>query len=82
MVAGPAQDQGLALPCNHDFLPLGKPLSLLGQVVELSDVVAFHVVVGAAGLARIREKPFHDLSSIVPNWWRRVIQDYTWFSSK
>jgi len=82
MMALSAQDQGLALPCDHDLFPLGEPISLLGQVVDLSDVVALDMVVGATGLARVREKPFHDLGSIVPDRFGRVIQDYTWFSSK
>jgi len=40
-----AQDQSLALSRDHDLLPVGELLSLLGQVAELPDVVAFDVVV-------------------------------------
>jgi len=82
MVALSAQDQSLALPCDHDLLPVGETLALVGQVVELSDVVTFDVIVRAAGFACIRQKSFHNLRSIVPDRWGRVIQDYTGFSSK
>jgi len=62
-VARVAQDQGLTLPCDHDLFPLGEPLSLLSQVVDLPDMVALHVVVGATGFTRVREKPCHDGST-------------------
>jgi hypothetical protein len=60
-VTATAQDQGLAPSCDHDLFPSGELLALLGQVVELPDVVAFHVGVRAAGFARIREESLHDL---------------------
>jgi hypothetical protein len=76
------RDQSLALSGNHDLLPVGKLLSLLGQVIELPDVVTLHVFVRPAGFTRIREKPLHNLRSIIPDRLGRVVQDYTWFSSK
>jgi len=66
-VARSAQDQSLALSSDHDLFPVGKTLSLLGQVVELSDVVTLHVFVRAAGFTRIRKKSLHYLRSIVPD---------------
>ena len=76
LVAGAADDQGFALARGHLLDPGGRGgPSLDVQATQVSNVVHFGAVVGAAHLAGIGEQALDDLAaSAVPDLLRMVVE--------
>src|SRR4051812_4258804 len=68
------EDQRLPPPRCHESYPIGRRLpSLTVQVGELADVVDFHVLRGAARLARVRQKPLKQFRAAFPLTGKQVV---------
>ena len=57
VVAGRADDKGLAPPPCHQFRPRGLWLSRLAEVGEFADLVHVHLARVPADLAPVRQEP-------------------------